>query len=488
MSSPSSGSTFHRSYEERVLGPDHAFASHALYATFLDVLVAHVQAVRALPAATGHADAIDRLLDALLRQHDLAPPEKQPGIPDLYFGLQRRLEADVGGDVLAWLRLGLSRNDLDMTVYLVAARSKVLEVATSLLDLVDRAIALADEHAETVVIARTHHQPAQPITLGHRLAAYVAALLRDAARWWGALERLDRSPLGAAALAGSSHPLDRTAAAHALGFAEATSNTYDAVAAGDLQFEAAATASVTASTLSRITHDLLFEAERGTLVVADGLVQGSSIMPQKRNPVALEHARTRLSRVMGSAQRLAFLQHNIPFGDLNDVGTDAQESWHDTIDDLVAALDLLRAVLETARWNEVQLAEEVARSDVTATELADELVRRAGLGFPEAHAVAAALVARMAAAGRPFLEATPEDLEAAGGPRWDRATLATTVAPQEFVRRRSGLGGPAPVEVRRQLSLASRSVMEYRRRVDGVSQRYETAIRALRTPRKDGST
>lgn len=488
MSEPGEAHRFHRAYEERVLGPDHAFAARTFYATFLDVLVAHVHAVRALPHAAGHLDEIDTLLDALARQYDVEPPVKCPGVPDLYFGVQERVAAEIGADTLAWLRLGLSRNDLDMTVYVLVARGRALEVASSLGALIAVLAASAEAHVDTIFIARTHHQPAQPITLGHRLAAYVAALERDAARWLGVLDRLDRCPLGAAALAGSSHPLDRRATAGALGFAAPTSNTYDAVAAGDPQFDAVATAAVTASTLSRIVHDLLFDAERGVLIVPDGLVQGSSIMPQKRNPVALEHARTRLSRVMGSAQRLAFLQHNIPFGDLNDVGTDAQEAWHDTIDDMLAALDLVHAVLDGAAWNESLLADEAARSDVTATELADELVRRAGLGFPRAHAVAAALVARMAASGVPFLRATPSDLVAVGGPQWDEDTLASAIDPREFVLRRSGVGGPAPDEVRRQLSAASRSMMEYRERVENSTERHHSAIRDLRTSRKDGST
>jgi argininosuccinate lyase len=484
--SPSgTGGPWHPAYAEGVMACDQRFAARAFYATFLDALTAHLDVVAALDVARGHEPEIERLREALQGQRDLPPPEPEAGVPDLYFGIQRRLEAQVGSDALAWLRLGLSRNDLDMTVYVMAARARLLAVARRVGALQDALLRQAEDGIRTIVIARTHHQPAQPTTLGHRLAAAAAVVERHQRRLLGTLQRLDRCPLGAAAMTGSSYPLDRHAAARALGFPEPVENTLDAVASADGQLDLAATAQALAIDLSRLTHDLLRDAEDGRLRLSDDLVQGSSIMPQKRNPVALEHARTRFSRVAGGAGQLAYLSHNIPHADLNDVGTDAQEPLHALFDTLEAGLDLLIACLQGGRWDEARLAAEAAASDTTATELADELVRTAGLPFPEAHHVAASLVARMSDRGRPLQQATPDDLTAAGGPALAADALAAALSPEAFVARRSGLGGPAPEAVRSHLVRLAERQAAYHDVVAQAATRIDSALRDLRTRGKD---
>jgi len=238
---------------------------------------------------------------------------------------------------------------------------------------------------------------------------------------------------------------------------------------------------------SRLVYELLRAAEEGALRLSDELVQGSSIMPQKRNPVALEHARTRLSRAAGAAQQLAFLHHNIPFTDLNDVGTDAQEPLDILLTAFESALDLVNACLQGAAWDEALLAARAAASDTTATELADELVRTAGLPFPEAHQVAASLVRQMAERGRPLQQATPDDLSTVGGPALRREALEDALSPASFVARRSGLGGPAPEATRAHLMLLRDRLAAYHDVVATTAQRIDGALRTLRTPRKDVS-
>jgi argininosuccinate lyase len=485
VSASGTGGPWHRAYAERVLAPDQAYAAEHLFPTFLDVLTAHLRTVARLPVAAGHRAAIADLDAALQRQRDEPPPAYREGVPDLYFALQRRLEEEVGEEALAWLRLGLSRNDLDMTVYVMAARTHVLALAQRLGELQEALLRQAEDHLDTVVIARTHHQPAQPSTLAHVLAACAAVIARDHDRVLGVLRRLDRCPLGAAALTGSSHPLDRTWSAAALGFAGPVENTYDAVAASDWQLDLAALAQVSAIGLSRLTHDLLRWAEVGVLRLPDELVQGSSIMPQKRNPIALEHARTRFSRAAGASQQTAFGSHNVPFADLNDSGTDAQEPLHAALTALEAGLDLVIAVLTNGTWNEDVLAADAAASDTTATELADELVRTAGLPFPEAHRVAGTLVREMAAQGRPLQRATPDDLAAAGGPEMEAAKLSDALSPAAFVARRGGIGGPAPASVEAHLTGLRRGLAEYHDVVATATSRVDGALRTLRTPGKD---
>ena len=477
--------SWHPAYREWVLAPDYAFAERHLKELFIDALVAHARGVAALPLASAHGAELDSLEVGLQRLRGGTLPERPESCPDLYFALQRALEADVGPAPLGWLRLGLSRNDLDMTVYVLRARDTALVRVRALLALQAALLDLAEIHVGTVMIAATHHQPGQPTTLGHYLAAQAAAVERDVQRAVQALERLDRCPLGAAALAGTSHPLDRGASARRLGFACPVASTYDAVAAADWQADAAHVAQSVALTLSRLLTDLLAWAAAGVLRLEDGLVQGSSIMPQKRNPVALEHARTRCSRVLGVAQAVALSSHNIPFGDLNDFGPDAQGALQSLHQLLLGALSLTTACLRGCSVDTAALATAVAATDTTATELADELVRTGGRSFPEAHRDVAALLAHMARAGRPFTAAEPADLLAVGGPSLEPSALRDALAAEAFVARRDGLGGPAPGAVRHHLHTLRRGAERYHGAVDGMTARIDTARQQLRGSGKD---
>ena len=463
--------TWHPAYRGQVLALDYRFASEFLRHHFIDAMTAHLDAVLALPA---HADPDVRRRGAALRVgivalHEEPVPVQDDEVPDLYFALQRVLESRYG-DAVGLIRLGLSRNDLDMTVYKMHGRELLLEVGLQLAEVRRLLLALAREHLTTVLIAQTHHRPGQPTTVAHYLTAVEDMLARDSERVSQAYARMNRCPLGAAALAGTSHPLDREATAAALGFDGPVENTYDAVASADWEVDLASVSASLALDLGRFVNDLLTWAAADHYVLDDDLVQGSSIMPQKRNPVALEHARTRLSRVLGSAGMVTYSSHNIPFTDLNDFGPDIQGGLVILHRQLGGALELIKACLQGGDFDRARLAAAAARTDTTATELADVLARDAGLGFPVAHRVVAALVRRLTAEGRALASATPDDLVAAGGPRLDAATLAQALDPAAFVARRSGLGMPAPEAMRERLVR--------------VGERLEGDLRALRE-RKD---
>ncbi len=461
-------STWHPAYRNGVLAADFRYAAEHLYHHFIDAMTAHLDTVLRMPSYAG--DAATQAKGSALRAdlvalHDQCAPAQADDVPDLYFALQRKLE-DKHGDAVGLIRVGLSRNDLDMTVYKMNGREYHLEVGDKLLELREQLLGMAESHVNTILIAETHHQPGQPSTVAHYLAAVEEQLARDSERLKQALDRMNRSPMGAAALAGSSHPLDRHYTAASLAFDAPVANTYDAVASADWEFDLVSVAQSVALGLSRFVTDLLAWAAAGRYRLGDDLVQGSSIMPQKRNPVSLEHTRTKLSRVAGAASMFFFSSHNIPFTDINDVGPDIQGALTSQHRQLLGALNLLDACLKGGNFDVERLEALAAATDTTATELADVLARDHGLSFPAAHSVSARLVKSMGQQGRPLTSATPADIEAAGGPRLSAHEVTAALDPAAFVRRRSGLGGPAPEVMTTQLARAR--------------QRLETDAAALR--------
>ena len=474
---------WHPSYRGRVLEPDYLFASRHLVPHFLHTLCAHLQAVARLEVArSAEAQAEIATLHRALEGLESAPlPVQGPDVPDAYFAIQRELEGSLGAHVVSWLRIGLSRNDLDMTVYRLRARELLLQSGEQLMTLRRALLAKASAHLETVLIAQTHHQPGQPTTVAHYLAAVEALLARDTERLLGAYGRLNRCPLGAAALAGSSFELDRDLTASLLGFEGPVENTYDAVASSDWEAEVVSVAQSVALNLSRFVCDLLAWAGAGWYRLSDDLVQGSSIMPQKRNPVALEHARTRFSRALGAAQMVLYSSHNIPYADLNDFGPDVQGALQMQHVQLEGGIELLLACLEGGDFDRQRLRAAAATTDTTATELADELVREGHLSFPEAHALVGKLVTTLQADGRPLTEATVGDVVALGGPPLAPEALRAALDPEAFVRRRGG-GGPAPHAMTEQLQRARRRAERDATALEGRRQALSSARENLRAP------
>ena len=474
---------WHPSYRGRVLEPDYLFASQHLVPHLLHALCAHLQAVARLevarsPEAQAEIATLHRALEGL----EATPlPAQGPDVPDAYFAIQRELEEALGAHAVSWVRIGLSRNDLDMTVYRMRARELLLGTGEQLLTLRRALAEKAGAHLETVLIAQTHHQPGQPTTVAHYLAAVEALLARDSERLLGAYGRLNRCPLGAAALAGSSFDLDRGLTASLLGFDGPVENTYDAVASSDWEAEVVSVAQSVALNLSRFVCDLLSWAGAGWYRLGEGLVQGSSIMPQKRNPVALEHARTRFSRALGAAGMVLYSSHNIPYADLNDFGPDVQGALQVQHVQLEGGIELLLACLEGGDFDTERLRAAAATTDTTATELADELVREGHLSFPEAHALVGRLVAKLQGEARPLAQATVRDVSELGGPELDPQALRAALDPDAFVRRRGG-GGPAPHAMAEQLQRARRRAERDVAALEGRRQALSSAREDLRAP------
>jgi argininosuccinate lyase len=295
--------------------------------------------------------------------------------------------------------------------------------------------------------AHTHTQPAQPTTLAHYLLAAIEFLARDVARLEAAFARVNLCPMGAAAITTSGFPIDREETARLLGFEGVAENSYGAIASIDYITEAAGAVSVAMVNLGKFVQDLLLWCTRefGFLRLSDAFVQSSSIMPQKRNPVALEHSRVLASRALGEAQAVFTCAHNTPFGDINDSEDDLQPLVSMMFADARRSLGLLAGALRTAEVDVAALAHRAGRDFLTVTELADTLVRREGMSFKQAHDLLAEAVKgcgerdEASAVAEALAKLHPEL-------RLSQAEIELAMDPLNFVRVRQVIGGPAPVQ------------------------------------------
>src|SRR5688572_29937634 len=368
---------------------------------------------------------------------------------DLFFYIERLIDQACGPDVAGRLHTARSRNDLAMTMYRMRQREFIAALAGAALDLRDALLALAERHTTTVYGAHTHTQPAQPSTIAHYLLAVIEQLERDATRLGAAYESTNRNPLGACAITGTGFPIDRDRTSELLGFSGPTGNTYGSIATVDYLLESVAATSVLIVGLGRVVQDFLLwcTMEFGYLRLSDGFVQSSSIMPQKRNPVALEHARAIGSKAVGQAQAIVTAVHNTPFGDIVDTEDDLQPLVASMFRDATRTIALVAATMSAAEFDVERLASRAGEGGTTLTELADTLVRDEGLPFNTAHAMAALLFkARHDHAGASLADALKRASEASLATPLDYSEerLQKIMSPRYFIEVRRTLGGPAP--------------------------------------------
>src|SRR5262249_21658382 len=248
-------------------------------------------------------------------------------------------------------------------------------------------------HRDTVFPAHTHTQPAQPTTVAHYFLAAIEQLDRDGARLMAAYRSTNVNPLGACAITGTGFPIDRTRTSELLGFDGPTGNTYGSIATVDYLIESTSAASVLVVGVGRLVHDLLLwcTAEVGYLRLGDAFVQVSSIMPQKRNPVALEHARALASKAFAELSAVPSTMHNTPFGDIVDTEDDLQPLVATACRDAMRAVALVAAAMTSAEFNVAKMRARATEGWVTITELADTLAREHGVPFKAGHAIASKL-------------------------------------------------------------------------------------------------
>jgi argininosuccinate lyase len=382
---------------------------------------------------------------------------------DLFFYIDRLLIAACGEEIAGRLHTARSRNDIDMTMYRMRQREYVLALTSATMELRAALLDLAALHRETLFAAHTHTQPAQPTTVAHYMLGVIEQLERDTRRLKAAFETTNCCPLGACAITGTGFPIDRALTSDLLGFQAPTGNTYGSIATVDYLLESVSAAGVLLAGLGRFVQDLLLwcTMEFGYLRLADGFVQSSSIMPQKRNPVALEHARAIGSKALGQAAAITLAVHNTPFGDIVDTEDDLQPLVASMFRDAVRAVMLVAAAMRGAEFDVTRLEARAAEGGTTLTELADHLVRAHGIPFSTAHAIAGRLL--QAHRERPdaplgaMLATVSGDL--LGAPlQYSDAEIAGIMSPRHFVEVRRTPGGPSPMETARAVD-ASRTLL-----------------------------
>jgi argininosuccinate lyase len=353
------------------------------------------------------------------------------------------------GPAAGRLHTARSRNDQVATDFKLWVRDTLDHLQVQVLDLVRALVDRAEEHAATVMPGFTHLQSAQPVTFGHHLMAYVEMLARDRGRLADARRRLNESPLGAAALAGTSFPIDREATAAALGFDRPAANSLDAVSDRDFALEALSAASILAVHLSRFAEEIVIwsSAQFGFVRLSDAFSTGSSIMPQKRNPDAAELVRAKSGRIIGDMTGLLVVMKGLPLAYQKDMQEDKEQTF-DALENLSLALAATTGMVRDMQPDTARMAEAAGSGFSTATDLADWLVRVLGLPFREAHHVTGRIVA-LAADREIDLGAVPlADMQAVHPGITEAVFEVLTV--ERSVASRVSQGGTAPENVRRE--------------------------------------
>ena len=394
------------------------------------------------------AQKIARGLDTILSEIERGEFKFSRALEDIHTHVEARL-AELIGPAAGRLHTARSRNDQVVTDLRLYVRDHI--------DRLDRAVgglqqALADKalaHAATVMPGFTHLQAAQPVTFGHHLLAYVEMLSRDRGRLGDARKRLNESPLGAAALAGTSFPIDRDATASALGFDKPMANSLDAVSSRDFILETLAAASICAVHLSRFAEEIVNWSSPafGFVRLSDRFTTGSSIMPQKRNPDAAELVRGKAGRIIGALMQLLVVMKGLPLAYAKDLQED-KEATFDALETLSLLIAAMTGMVKDIEPDEKRMKVMAGDGYSTATDLADWLVRKLAIPFREAHEITGKVVTRAAAAGQALHRMPLAEMQSVD----KRITedVFTVLSVGRSVKSRTSFGGTAPGNVRGQ--------------------------------------
>ena len=400
--------------------------------------------------------AIQNGLDAVHAEYQATGVPVDLALEDIHMVTETRLR-ELIGEPAARLHTARSRNDQVATDFRLWVRNAAREIDAGLRAFQGALVARAEEHAESIMPGFTHLQVAQPVTLGHHLMAYYEMAKRDRSRFADCRSRLNYSPLGAAALAGTSFPIDRTATAAALGFDAPMGNSLDAVSDRDFALEFLTAASQTALHLSRLAEEMIMWASQpfGFIALPDAWSTGSSIMPQKRNPDAAELVRGHAGRIIGCMNSLMITMKGLPLAYSKDMQDDKPPVF-EAFDLLALSIAAMTGMVANVTFNAPRMREVAATGFSTATDLADWLVRAFEMPFREAHHVTGSVVKACEARGIGLSDITPADLAAIN------PVLADGVLPDlsidGSVASRTSAGGTAPVRVREAIAAAKKEL------------------------------
>lgn len=396
------------------------------------------------------ADAIREGLLTVLSEIEAGNFPFRTELEDIHMNVEARLK-EIIGEPAGRLHTGRSRNDQVATDFRLWVRDQCDAAIDGLTALIRAALAQAEAGADWVMPGFTHLQTAQPVTWGHHMMAYVEMFGRDLSRFRDARRRMNESPLGAAALAGTGYPIDRHATAAALGFDAPMANSLDAVSDRDFALEYLAAASICAVHLSRLAEELVIwsSAQFRFVSMSDKWSTGSSIMPQKRNPDAAELIRAKIGRILGATVALFTVMKGLPLAYSKDMQEDKEQVF-DAADHLMLALAAMTGMLSDLTANRDRMEAAAASGFSTATDLADWLVRDLGLPFRDAHHVTGSLVALAERKGCDLPDLTLADMQSVHAGITD--TVFGVLGVHNSVASRQSYGGTAPDQVRAQIT------------------------------------
>ena len=371
-------------------------------------------------------------------------------LEDIHMNVEARLK-EIIGEPAGRLHTARSRNDQVAVDFRLWVRDQCDAAISGLTALMKAFLAQAEAGADWVMPGFTHLQTAQPVTWGHHMMAYVEMFARDRSRFQDARARMNECPLGAAALAGTSFPIDRHATAKALGFDRPTANSLDSVSDRDFALEFLAASSICAMHLSRFAEELVIwsSAQFRFVRLSDRWTTGSSIMPQKKNPDAAELLRAKLGRILGATVALFTIMKGLALTYSKDMQEDKEQVF-DAADTLMLGLAAMTGMVSDMTANRAVLAQAAASGFSTATDLADWLVRELGLPFREAHHVTGTLVALAEQKGCDLPDLSLADMQSVHA--GIRADVFDVLGVENSVRSRRSYGGTAPDQVRAQVA------------------------------------
>jgi len=371
-------------------------------------------------------------------------------LEDIHMNVEARLKEIIGAPA-GRLHTARSRNDQVATDFRLWVRDQADAAVDGLQALIGALLGQAEAGADWVMPGFTHLQTAQPVTWGHHMMAYVEMFARDIGRFSDARTRMNESPLGAAALAGTGFNIDRHMTAEALGFDRPMANSLDAVSDRDFALEFLSAATITAMHLSRLAEELVIwsSAQFRFVTLSDAFSTGSSIMPQKKNPDAAELIRAKIGRILGATVALFTVMKGLPLAYSKDMQEDKEQVF-DAADSIMLALAAMTGMVCDMAANRTALAAAAGSGFSTATDLADWLVREAGLPFREAHHATGALVALAEAKGCELAELSLAEMQGVNGAI--TAGVYSVLTVEASVASRMSFGGTAPAQVREQIA------------------------------------
>ncbi len=423
-----------------------------------------------------------KILKALQKQ---VSQKLDPNAEDVHMAVEEAVLAETGAEVGGNLHIAKSRNDQVTTAIRMQLRNELLGIMQLVLDMQQSLLETASKHTETVILAYTHLQPAQPVTFAHYLLSHIDGLGRDLQRLQGVYERVNLCPLGAGALATTSFPINRKKTAELLGFDAVLENSIDAVGSRDFILETQSALTLLAVNLSRLAEDLIIwsSPEFGTVELPDEFTSTSSIMPQKKNPEVLEVIRARASYALGDFVASAAALKSLPSTYNLDFQEITPKLWAST-DNLSASLSIFAKLIPNLKVS-ANVESKAAAGFVGATELANMLVRKYNVAFRTSHKIVGALVKSLIDSKQTLLDATPELLqkiaqESAGVKLTvKKEDIVECTNPRKLIETYKVQGGPSPAEVERVLTTRKKTLAQSKTCIAKLQENLANAEKTL---------